>query len=70
MIHLHDLLKNYMPISPMVNDIVLAYMNKRELRIYIPYLEGGTLKSLIRRNGCLKEKFALKILVGIINALD
>ena len=36
---LHDLLKNYMPISVYINDISLAKMNNRHISIYSPYLE-------------------------------
>ena len=59
-----------MPISPLINDIVLAYMNKRDLKIYTPFLEGGSLTTLVKRRGKLTEHTALKILAAVIKALD
>ena len=36
---LHDLMKNYLPISSYINDIFLAYMNKRTMTIHSPFLK-------------------------------
>lgn len=67
---LHDLLKNYMPISSLINDVVLATMDRRELKIYQCFLEGGTLLALLKSRGVIEEKTALTIITVIIKALD